>query len=242
MIPSVTAIINCYKRPKTVDAIILSLYAQTIVPDKIYVWWNDRYQLKHSKYSRYAINIVSDENLGVWARFRFALNADTEYIIIFDDDTIPGSKWVENCMRYREKGLLGTVGLKFSSNTRYMDHVRVGWPAPNDTLQQVDIVGHSWFFKKEWLTHYFRELPPTNFRLCGEDIHFSYILQKYCDIPTFVPPHPVSSPDLWGSLMGYELGTDAYAISMDPDASTKWDIPFNHYLKKGFTLIKDIRL
>lgn len=236
---SVTAVINCYRRPKSVDAIILSLYAQSVPPNKIFIWWNDKTQINYSHYSKYAINIVSDENLGVWARFRFCLNAETQYVVVFDDDTVPGSRWLENCLNYADLGLLGTVGLRFNSSQRYMSHTRVGWPSPNNSLEQVDIVGHSWFFRREWLTHYFRELPPVNFRLFGEDIHFSYALQKFCNLPTLVPPHPIESPDMWGSLMGFELGTDHHAISMDPDAASKWDIPFKYYINNGFKLIKE---
>lgn len=42
-----------------------------------------------------------------------------EYICIFDDDTMPGSKWFENCLRFvdSERALCGTIGLRFTSDT-----------------------------------------------------------------------------------------------------------------------------
>ena len=64
----------------------------------------------------------------------------------------------------------------------------------------VDIVGHSWFFKKEWITQLIKELPDIDEEMfvCGEDMHLSYVLQKYLYIPTMVPPHPLENKELWG--------------------------------------------
>jgi len=234
---SVSAIINGYKRPANVDQIILSLLNQSHKLEHIYVWWNDPVSASLCKYGKHVETIVSSVNLGVWPRFSFALNCNTDFIVIFDDDTIPGLRWVENCVQHQHLGLLGTIGLIYQNRFRYMDHVRHGWANPNLSPTLVDIVGHSWFFRREWLSSYFRELRPCKgFDFFGEDMHFSYSLQKYLGVSTYVPPHPPGQYDLWGSLNG-QLGTDEHAISMDPQAYTKWDIPFKYYLDKGFRLL-----
>ena len=236
---SITAIVNGYKRPYNVDQIILSLLNQSIKPTDIYVWWNDPACADLSRFKRYCNNIVSSKNLGVWARFAFSLNASTEHIVVFDDDTVPGHRWLENCLNHAHLGLLGTIGLIYHGRDRYMNHTRYGWANPNEHPTKVDIVGHSWFFRREWLPAYFSELKPhTGFDLFGEDIHFSYVLQRQLGIPTYVPPHPSHQWQDWGSSHGW-LGQDQHAISMDPQASTKWDGPFRHYLDKGFRLISD---
>lgn len=236
----VTAIINGYKRARNVDHIILSLLNQSCPPSDIYIWWNNREEYLHCRYAKYCHNVVSDVNLGVWARFTFALNASSEYVVIFDDDTIPGHRWIENCLQHAHLGLLGTIGLIYNSRTRYMDHVRYGWANPNPNPVLVDIVGHSWFFKRDWLSAYFAELrPTTGFDFFGEDIHFSYTLQKHLGLSTYVPPHPPQDWQLWGSIDGW-LGQDECALSMEPNAASKWDIPFKHYLDQGFRLICDV--
>ena len=200
---------------------------------------NDKEEFKKARYARFCKNIVSDENLGVWARFTFALNSSTEFIVVFDDDTIPGHRWIENCLNHSHLGLLGTIGLQYHDKNHYMNHVRFGWANPNPEPVQVDIVGHSWFFKREWLSVYFSELQPLNgFSFFGEDIHFSYTLQKYLSIPTYVPPHPHDDWNKWGSLNGW-LGQDQHALSMEPNAASKWDTPFHYYLKKGFKILND---
>jgi hypothetical protein len=50
-----------------------------------------------------------------------------------------------------------------------------------------------------------RELPDPKYNTCGEDMHFSYMLQKYAGIPTIVPPHPKSDKSLWGSTKGLNM-------------------------------------
>ena len=236
---SVTAIINGYKRAENVDNIILSLLNQSVPLFEIHIWWNDKSEAKKSLLAHHCISNVCSRNLGVWARFAYALNTNSDYIVIFDDDTIPGHRWIENCLLHSHLGLLGTIGLIYRNRIRYMDHNRYGWANPNPIPVKVDIVGHSWFFQRDWLSAYFAELKPTTgFELFGEDIHFSYILQKYLGIATYVPPHPPDCWQLWGSINGL-LGEDQHAISMHPNAASKWDIPFSHYLNKGFKLLSD---
>ena len=74
--------------------------------------------------------------------------------VFFDDDTIPGKKWFENCLETikQNEGLLGTQGLRFKSKTRYSPNICIGWDNPNIKTEKVDIVGHCWFFKREWLS------------------------------------------------------------------------------------------
>ena len=56
----------------------------------------------------------------------------------------------------------------------YHGYHRFGWDNPNEKVEKVDIVGHSWFFKREWLGAYWREAALPLHYLSGEDIHFSY--------------------------------------------------------------------
>ena len=60
--------------------------------------------------------------------------------------------------------------------------------------------------KREWLSAFWRELPNPIYKTCGEDMHFSYMLQKYLNIKTYVPPHPHNDKEMWGSLKGSEYG------------------------------------
>jgi len=151
---------------------------------------------------------------------------------------------LENCYDTIQKyeGLLGTIGVKFLDENNYIRNNRVGWDNPNENTEQVDIVGHSWFFKREDLATFWRELPDINqSQLVGEDIHFSYTLQKYTNKKTYVPPHPINDRDLWGSNpeIAWSVGTDNSAISKNPNNMHTMNETFKGYIKKGFKLIKN---
>ena len=242
-IASVTAIINLYKRYEDTHEIYEQLCKQTYPISTIYVWVNgidndDKLKSLKQLMPR-ARFVISDENIGVWARFSFGLNIQTEYTVVFDDDTIPGLRWIENCVEtiQAKEALLGTVGLIYNSKSCYMQHQRYGWPAPSDMETEVDIVGHSWFFKTEWLKYYWATKEDIcGLDYCGEDMHFSYALQKF-GISTVVPPHPIKDRSLWGSLKGQEKGTGLESISMSGKGS-HMDIPLNRLVSRGFILKK----
>lgn len=240
--PKIAVVLNAFKRTKYLPLQIEAIEGQTIKPDSIFVWHNFGENIPDEVKEKCIIAECS-ENLGVWARFAYALNIDADYICVFDDDTIPGNRWFENCLKTMSthEGLLGTRGLRFLSGKRYHPFESYGWGQgdSNEEIQQVDIVGHAWFFKREWLSAFWGELPPTDAsKIAGEDIHFSYTLQKYRGIPTYVPPHPQNDKSLWGSLPEYgeKLGTDEAAISSSQTALNRFDIALQYYVRNGFQL------
>ena len=212
---SITAILNAYRRPHTIKAQIESLRNQTVKPDEIWVWRNyhpdfdiDLPSLQVDKYCD------SNTNWKYFGRFAFGLLAKTDFVAYFDDDTIPGNRWFENCLETYEKtkGIIGGVGLIQNDKINYMNHTRYGWPSNNEEIVQVDLVGHAWFVKKEYLGLVWAEEPATY--ETAEDMHLSYICQKYGGINTYVPPHPESNKSLSSSLRGYELGIDSTTDSV----------------------------
>lgn len=233
--PRITAVLSVFGRPGNFEQQVAAVESQSIPPNEILVWQNHFPGADFKKKGTWA---SCSENLGVWSRFAFALNARSEYVCVFDDDTIPGSKWFENCVKTMEEcnGLLGTAGVVFKSPESYYPCDFYGWRMPSDISHQVDIVGHAWFFRREWLAHYWADLPgPNHDRLCGEDIHFSYVLQKQ-GIKTYVPPHPIDDRDQWGSLHGM-LGAIGPALSTSPDTHKRIQGVVPVYVKKGFSLI-----
>ena len=240
---SITAIINLFKRPHVLLEQLNAIQNQSIPPETIIIWKNFAEGIIipdiPEELKKNVIIIESSKNFGVWARFTAGLLVNSTYICVFDDDTIPGKDWFKNCSETMKThcGLLGTIGLRFKKGDNYWNYEpRIGWDGPNDYVEQVDIVGHSWFFKQKWL-HYLWECNPNydEFLLSGEDIGFSYILQKY-GINTYVPPHPIDNKDLWGSNYNtaFLYGTDAAAISCEPGAINRFYIALKHFINKGF--------
>lgn len=235
---NISVVLNVYKRPHSLVPQIKAIKSQTVPPKEIFIWHNFGVDLPQINDSCVTISSCSS-NLGVWARFAYALNCKSDYICIFDDDAIPGRKWFENCLNTLQShnGLLGARGLRFKSNHQYTPNESFGWGCNNLNPEIVDIVGHSWFFHRSLLEAFWREIPCSELpSTAGEDIHFSWAIQKFLSLKTYVPPHPPSDLELWGSLpeTGNQFGRDQNAISTNPNSINKFNKAYKHYIKKGF--------
>jgi hypothetical protein len=235
----ITVVLNGYLRPEFLTTQLDAINNQTIKPKEIMLWQNSIDGFDDT-ITNQLTTVKSNKNLGVWARFTYALNAKTEYICVFDDDTIPGKKWFENCLNTMKthEGLLGTIGLIYDSPHNYLQHIRVGWDVPNEETTMVDIVGHCWFFKREWLSSFWRELRPDGFDFVGEDMHFSYSIQKYLGLNTYVPPHPKKDTEMWGSILGWHFG-NVNPTSALPGRIQQMNDYYNYIINKGFKIINN---
>jgi hypothetical protein len=241
--PSITVVLNAYKRISYLKLQINAITNQTIQPCEIILWKN--FSGKKLKLPEDILNKITliecSKNLGVWSRFSAALNSKSDFVCILDDDTIPGNKWFENCINSSAvcDGIFGTRGLRFYTKNRYDPNDFYGWQNPVEEIIEVDIIGHAWFFKRSYLSFFWRELPEIDQNLLvGEDIHFSYTIQKYANLKTYVPPHPEGVTDLWGSLPEYGnlLGIDNNSISNRVSSHKLFNESLKRYTKKGFIL------
>ncbi len=239
----ITCILTLYKRPHTLTEQIAAVRAQSVQPAQIIVWRNGAAEVPAAVRADPGLTVIdSSANFGVWARFAVGLLANTEYICVFDDDTIPGDRWLENCLatiRRRETcGLLGTVGLLFDPNgPPYWIRTRIGWPNPNPVTERVDIVGHSWFFRREWLQHLWTTTPDYGAMLrAGEDIGFSWALQRV-GIKTFVPAH--TDPSTFGSDPDRAMRYGTEEVGISSDGSPHIVDAYNYYRARGFRLVDE---
>jgi hypothetical protein len=243
----ITVIVNSYRRPYNLPKQIEAIRNQTIEPNQVWLWVNAHEDNKGWDYSPLAVDRVfnNDHNWKFYGRFAAALLADTEYVAIFDDDTIPGNKWFENCLNTMEthEGILGSAGVILNGD-KYVQHTRCGWPTHNSDITQVDLVGHAWFFKRDWLQYLWREKPTTWDN--GEDIQFSYLAQKYGGIQTYCPAHPTNNTQMHGSILGNELGIDAKATSTNHAVSyqkffSERDLCVQTAIKGGWDTVNRIK-
>ncbi|MEJ2587286.1 MAG: glycosyltransferase, partial [Deltaproteobacteria bacterium] len=240
----ISVILTAWNRPQYLEEQVHSILSQTVSPHEIVLWYNQpsnklgllkRKQLLKFKNADKVKKIICDHNFGIVPRFSIASCLDGEYVCIFDDDTIPGNEWFENCLDHiqRENCILGTIGLRFlglEDMSVRSEKPRMGWEAKNDRLEWVDVVGHCWFFKKAWAKHFWDE--PPLLKSFGEDIHFCAMLQKQ-GIRVACPPHPPEKKSLWGSLRP-EIGVDRVAISCSRERSLDYYHVVKHEMDKGF--------
>ena len=211
---SITVILNCYRRPEYLKEQIISIKEQTVKPKEIWLWVNYHEDNKDIDFAEFDVDRVirNDYNWKFYGRFAGAMLSDSKFIAMFDDDTIPGKKWFQNCLDTMKtnEGILGGAGVILNGN-KYTGHDRFGWSSRNEKIVEVDLVGHAWFFKQEWLKYLWMEKPFTWEN--GEDIQFSYCAQRFGGIKTYCPPHPKYDKELFSSMKGYELGVDDKATS-----------------------------
>lgn len=221
----VTVVLNLYKRPDNLKKQIDAINIQTLKPKEIILYQDgisDEYiiTLLPEIKDKFDFIRVSSENGGVWKRFEFAKDmANCPYVCLFDDDTIPGNRWIENCFKCMQdvEGVYGTVGIVMHHPKYYPYHgfVRVGWPGPLSKRVSVDFVGHSWFIKKEWLNFMFDGTENfQEYKYVAEDMCLSVQCQRH-GIKTYIPPHPCDNHDYWGSLPEFarKLGKTENAVS-----------------------------
>ena len=211
----ITTILNCYKRLNYLEEQIQAIENQTVKPADIWVWYNNpedgsQINLNEKLQGKYKV-IQSNHNFKFFGRFSLATLAQTEYVAIFDDDTIPAPKWFELCLDTMSEvndGILGGAGVRLLNNYSYEPHKKIGWNGiQHDNVTQVDLVGHAWFLKKSSLKYYFMEEPYSWDN--AEDCHLSAMAQKYGNINTYVPGFK-NKPECNPSSKG-DYGRDQHA-------------------------------
>jgi len=238
----ISVILTAWRRPQYLEEQVEHILNQTVYPHEILLWYNappkklgifERKHLISFKNDKYVKKIICDYNFGIIPRFTLASCLEGEYVCIFDDDTMPGERWFENCLNYvdSEQTLCGTIGLRYLSKTELKtEKPRMGWEGMNENFEFVDLVGHSWFFRREWAKYFWDEEPIS--RTFGEDIHFCSMLQRH-GIRSACPPHPQNNKSAWGSIKP-ERGVDKVAISCSSDKSGEFRRVVKHEIERGY--------
>lgn len=235
----ISVILNVYKRREYFEKQLDSILSQTVKPTEILVWNNSGMPINNNLVD---LEVISNKNIGVWSRFSLALNAKNKFISIIDDDTIPGRRWYENCLNCFNKkpAIYGARGIRFYFKNYYLPVEEFGIYGPSEKTNLVDIVGHNWFFLKEWLPYFWMESSISDFNFVGEDINLSYSIKKHLNIDTYVPPHPKNDTELWGSSVidSINLGQMNVAISKNRQHLRDMNDTYKKYISEGLVLNK----
>ncbi len=215
----ITAILNVYRRPELLAKQVDILQKQSHPPDHIWIWQNKAPERIDLKIPKRCVHVQSNFNFLYHGRFALALLAQrhSEYVAIFDDDIMPGPRWLENClasMKEKEGLYVGTGNRLLPNEFEGQKRPWFGWRGPSDQIEEVDYGGHCWFMKSDWLRYFWAE-PPVSLEN-AEDIQLSFALQKQAGIHTYCPPHPVDAPDLWSNTVGWQHGRSEVASHKNP--------------------------
>lgn len=244
----VSVVLNLYKRPYALPLQLEAIKSQSLKPKEILLYQDGVFEgieiPKECKEHFDKIEI-SQVNKGVWERFRFAKKAKSPFVCVFDDDMIPSRDYLANCFYQmkQQEGLYGAIGIVLQKPQNYPNSgfIRLGWASPNELRVEVDFVGHSWFFKKEWLDDLFTGTQSLqDFKIAGEDMGFSLVLQRK-GIKTFVPPQPYKKPHLWGNNLQYakKYGDDSIALFNANESKIKYNNAMKETINLGFKPLKE---
>lgn len=203
---SITVLINGFLRLDNIKLMVEALRNQTIQPNKIIVYYTKPTKDFIVPFIDNVDFIVAEEDHGLPSRFAIGLITKTNYLCIMDDDMVPGNKWLEICLDLikKENAVICGYGMKYNNSMSDLNARRFGdHGESNEKPEQVDVGGHSWFMKKEWLKYFWME-DPIDWKV-SDDIHFAYTLKKYGNLKIIVSPHPVSDKTIWSNTM-LELG------------------------------------
>ncbi len=215
----ITAILNVYCRPELLAKQVDLLRRQTYPPEQIWIWQNQSPTPVDVRIPKGCVHVRSNRNFLYHGRFTLGLLAQlkSEYIAFFDDDIMPGSRWLENCLTSMQErpGLYVATGNRLLPN-EFEGQKRswFGWRGPSDQIEEVDYGGHCWFLKTAWLRAFWGEEPISLEN--AEDIQLSFALQKHLGLHTYAPPHPEGCLDLWSNTAGWKYGKSKVASHKKP--------------------------
>lgn len=243
----ISVILNVYKRPLMLEKQIQAIKAQSveIKSENIHIWYNKSDSIQYFPEDKSIKTYSCNWNTKFWGRFTIPLLITTPYVAMFDDDMLPQKDWLKNCLETIEKpisnGILGGSGVILQGKS-YIPYNKIGWNGEHlNKAERADLIGHSWFFRQEWIKYMFYEKPYTWDN--GEDIMFSYLAQKYGGINTFVPPHPEDNKNLWSTDFNI-------ADTVGSDINASWRIGNHldlrneicvHCIDNGWKTVKNIK-
>ena len=239
----ITVILTAYRRVEYIADQIKAIRAQTRPATEIWVWTNASPDLLVDISPLADRVVVSNTNWLFWGRFALGNLARTAYVAFFDDDTLPQPRWFENCLNtisQGKDGILGGSGVLLPIEGGYSSKNKVGWNGRQlSEVSSVDLVGHAWFMRKEYLQFMWREEPCSWDN--GEDIHLSYMALKHGGIKTYVPAHPENDQSLWSCRpdFGKVVGRKKVATFRTKDHRKVRSDIVNTFRKEGWTIIEE---
>jgi len=162
---SVTAVISSCNRLHNAPRIWEALRAQSHPCEAIWFFYNGKEAIARGDLPPFERSIVSDSADDHYTRYAVALAAQTEWVFILDDDCVPGSRWIENCLELSKQrdGIFAPVGARIAradfAEGPYTHDSEVSRVkrAQRRVPIEVDVPFHSFFLRRRHLAAIFSE-------------------------------------------------------------------------------------
>lgn len=150
-----TLVLSYHNRPQLAEQHLRYVFAQSVAPAALMAWINPGDAALPATVTtalENAFTIHPKYDMGPWMRWAVASQAYTEYVIVLDDDCMPGPKWIERAIERLSRGdqhdVVSAAGEVFSADA--WDAIRlVGPQAPPSQEVQADVGTGGWVMRTE---------------------------------------------------------------------------------------------
>ncbi|MAB44291.1 MAG: hypothetical protein CMN67_02490 [Sphingomonadaceae bacterium] len=206
------AVITLWKRIDYLEEQLDAVFGQSVPPESVILIQNEYHiDIPDDIRSRDRIEVIQSGLNSLYTRWIVGYLANAKFVCVFDDDVIPGSDWIQSCIRTSEKhnALVGPSGRRAKpSETPAWESVEtVG--SDNDAL--CDWVCNSYFFQTEWIKYIVEARRYRSSHKTFDDIQLATTLKALGNINCVVPAQPSSDKRLNGHLKR-KYGHDEHAL------------------------------
>lgn len=157
-VADLTVILAYHDRPALIEPQQRCLFAQSLQPQAKFAWVNASDQVAFSP-SQLALvarlpHAKTNMDVGPWMRWGIASQCATKYVLVLDDDALPGTKWIEAAIARMESGtehmVVACAGQIYGSDE--WDDVMLLGPtpeAPPTAEIEVDVGRGGWLMRTE---------------------------------------------------------------------------------------------
>lgn len=228
-LPTLSVICTSYKR-NYLEQQLPRILNQTWKPTDLIVWQNENHLDVSSVCQKYGADLVhSSRNFKFHGRFTVPLLLNTDYVAIFDDDTMPNPGWLEHCLKTHEE--YGCVVGANGRNYRQRRPIGLCDGVTNEEPIRADVVGHCWFFPRHWIQGFWNHQVHTFEN--GEDIHLCATAYITYNALAYVPSQPRDNQHVWGDVTP-GIGDTPCAQHKNKDHKSVRDDLHEHWIKQGW--------
>lgn len=212
----VTIILSQWMRPDVFERQLRALDAQNAQCQRLLVINPSPIRLdpKQVQHVQRVPHVRASEDMGPWVRWLWATGVQTRYVLVADDDWLPGPEWLRLAVERmdasdaEDRVCVAAGGVVYNSDV-YNDVFPVGPESLQREETVVDAGCGAWLMRTEWARTVF-DFPKIGSPMSTK-LHVAAALQ-HDGIQTIVLPYPHNNRNVWGMLEPPRPGTIAMHI------------------------------
>jgi hypothetical protein len=217
----VTVIMSQHLRPDSLEKQFRALTASGVSENHMICWVNPAKQRLNDRLLQGIPHVRANMDMGPWMRWTLIGAVRTKYVLIIDDDCIPGNRWLAAAVARLEAAeqnddpmVIAAAG-SILQNDGYDDQLPIGPESLQRQETTVDLGRGAWLMTTE-LAREVADFPQIGSWL-STAVHVAAAAQ-HSGASTVVLPYPHNQRDVWGSLAAAQT-QGSMSAQFDAEAS-----------------------